>query len=254
MVSLQGALVGAGAVLLIGELSELAVGQEAMGGGDCALMGMIGAFLGWEAIIPVLLLGSVISTVIFLLTAIWLRRDGGTEGALGVEESGRAEPIPARSFRWGMVVRLMALGSVPILLLASSLALGIIGQVLSAVFHGVIGAGVAYYASFLLPASLENQSWPRVRGLLAAAVAIAIGAGVSVPRILVALALAGAAMWYARRVPLMPSPETHAGLQSQGYLPFGVGLTAAAAVLQFSGSMPLVRDAAAQYARLLRFM
>ena len=44
--SLQGALVGAGSVLLIGEVSELAIGQEAMGGGDCALMGMIGAFLG----------------------------------------------------------------------------------------------------------------------------------------------------------------------------------------------------------------
>ncbi|HZI76285.1 MAG TPA: prepilin peptidase, partial [Gemmatimonadales bacterium] len=66
---LQGALVGAGAVLLIGELSELAVGQEAMGGGDCALMGLIGAFLGWEAILPVLLLGALISTIIYLISA-----------------------------------------------------------------------------------------------------------------------------------------------------------------------------------------
>ena len=243
VVSLQGALVGAGAVLLIGELSELAVGQEAMGGGDCALMGMIGAFLGWEAIVPVLLVGSVISTVIFLVTAIWLRREVGAE-----------EPTPTRSFRWGMVVRLMALGAVPILLLAGSLALGVTWQVLGAVFHGVIGAGVAYYASFLLPAHLDNRSWLRVRGLLAAALAIAIGAGLSLPRILVAVVLAGAALWSARRVPLMPSPETTVGLKSQGYLPFGVGLAAAAALLQFSGSMPLVRDVVVQYGRLLRFM
>jgi leader peptidase (prepilin peptidase) / N-methyltransferase len=243
VVSLQGALVGAGAVLLIGELSELAVGQEAMGGGDCALVGMIGAFLSWEAIVPVLLVGSVISTVIFLVTAIWLRREAVAE-----------EATPARTFRWGMVVRLMALGAVPIVLLAGSLALGVTWQVLGAVFHGVIGAGVAYYASFLLPTSLDNQSWLRVRGLLAAALAIAIGAGLSLPRILVAVVLAGAALWYARRVPLTPSPETTAGLQSQGYLPFGVGLTAAAALLQFSGSMPLVRDVVVQYGRLLRFM
>lgn|GEM_PF-499704 len=257
VVSLQGALVGAGAVLLIGELSELAVGQEAMGGGDCALMGMIGAFLGWEAIVPVLLLGAVISTVIFLATAIWLRREGEAgeaERALGVEEAGTIGLTSAPGFRWGVVVRLIALGAVPTLLLAGSFALGVTWQVLGAVFHGVIGAGVAYYASFLLPASLDNQSWLRVRGLLAAAVAIAIGAGLSVPRILVAVALAGVALWYARRVPLMPSPETTAGLQSQGYLPFGVGLTAAAGLLQFSGSMPLVRDVVVQYGRLLRFM
>lgn len=251
VVSLQGALVGAGAVLLIGELSELAVGQEAMGGGDCALMGMVGAFLGWQAIVPVLLLGAMISTVIFLVTAIWLRRE---PEAVGGEEAAGVELIPARSFRWGMVARLIALGAVPILLLAGSFVLGVTWQVLGAVFHGVIGAGVAYYASFLLPASLDHQSWLRVRGLLAAALAIAIGAGLSLPRILVAVVLAGAALWYARRVPLTPSPETTAGLQSQGYLPFGVGLTAAAALLQFSGSMPLVRDVVVQYGRLLRFM
>jgi leader peptidase (prepilin peptidase) / N-methyltransferase len=252
--SLQGALVGAGAVLLIGELSELALGQEAMGGGDCALMGMIGAFLGWEAILPVLLLGAVISTVIFLATAIWLRREVRNVGEGGeiaaVEEVGAVSVSP---FRWGMVLRLVAVGAVPILLLAGAIALGVTGQVLGAAFHGVIGAGVAYYASFLLPA-LDNQRWLQVRGLVAAALAIALGAGLSVPRILVAVVLAGAALWFARRVALMPSPETTAGLQSQGYLPFGVGLTAAAALLQFSGSMPLVRDVVVQYGRLLRFM
>ena len=252
--SLQGALVGAGAVLLIGELSELAMGQEAMGGGDCALMGMVGAFLGWEAILPVLLIGALISTMIFLVTAMWLRREAGAEGAEGVEAHVAETAAPTRSFRWSMVARLMALGAVPILVLAGSLALGMTGQVLGALFLGVLGAGVAYYASFLLPASLENQSWLRVRGILAAALAIAIGAGLSLPRILVAVILAGAALWYVRRVQLVASPETTAGLQSQGYLPFGVGLAAAAALLQFSGVMPLVRDVVLQYGRLLRYM
>jgi hypothetical protein len=128
------------------------------------------------------------------------------------------------------------------------------GQVLGALFHGTLGAGVAYYVSFLLPASMENRSWLRVRGLLAAALAIGIGAGLSLPRAVAAVVLAGATLWYARRVPLAPSPQTTAGLQSQGYLPFGVGLTAAAAMLQFSGAMPLIRDVVVQYGRLLRYM
>lgn len=48
--ALQGALFGAGLVLLVGEVTELILGQEAMGGGDCALMGMVGAFFGWESV------------------------------------------------------------------------------------------------------------------------------------------------------------------------------------------------------------
>jgi hypothetical protein len=55
-------------------------------------------------------------------------------------------------------------------------------------------------------------------------------------------------------VQLVPSPGTTAGLESEGYLPFGVGLTAAAALLHFSGAMPLIRDVVFQYGRLLRFM
>ena len=87
--SLQGALVGAGSVLLIGEVSEMAIGQEAMGGGDCALMGMIGAFLGWEAIVPVLLLGAIISTVLFLLAAVWSQRSPPVTPIAGESRSGR---------------------------------------------------------------------------------------------------------------------------------------------------------------------
>ena len=249
-VSIQGALVGAGAVLLIGELSELAVGQEAMGGGDCALMGMVGAFLGWEAVLPVLVLGAVISTALFLLSAIWARSAPATDEQLVLDVV--TEPA-SRGFRWSMLGRLLAAGAVPVLLIAGSIALGIAGQVLGAVFHGLLGAGLAYYASFFLPARVAHQRWLQVRGLLAAALAIAIGAGPSVGRIAAGLALGAAVLWYARRVSLVPSPETTEGLQSEGYLPFGVGLALAAGLLLLSGAMPLVRDVVSVYARLLRF-
>ncbi|HZB27150.1 MAG TPA: hypothetical protein VE282_01200, partial [Gemmatimonadales bacterium] len=58
-------------------------------------------------------------------------------------------------------------------------------------------------------------------------------------------------LWLARRARVVATPETTAGLQSQGYLPYGVGLTMAAGLLQFSGAMPLVRDVVLEYGRLL---
>jgi len=257
LVSLQGALVGAGTVLLIGELSELALGQEAMGGGDCALMGMIGAFLGWEAILPVLLVGAMISSLLFLLTAIWNRRFAGAESDTGqmplFDEAMSPVSGTAGNFRWRLLVKLLALGALPILLVAGAIAAGIGGPVLLALFHGLLGAGLAYYAFLLLPGRMANRPWVRVAGLVAAALAIAVGAGFSIPRIVVGLVLAGAVLWYARQVELVPSPETTEGLQAEGYLPFGVGLALAAALLQFSGAMPGVREVVMIYARLLRF-
>ena len=246
LVSMQGALLGAGAVLLIGELSGLILGQEAMGGGDCALMGMIGAFLGWEAVFPVLLVGAVISTVIFLVAAVWPPRSAASASLVEPEIA----PAP-RPFRWGLVVQLFAAGAVPLAIFIASVAMGRTGDLLTAVFHGLLGAGIAYYGFFLLPARVGGQWWVRVAGLLASAVAIAVGAGLSAPRILIGIALALVGLSLARRTSLVATPETTAGLQSQGYLPYGVGLTMAAGLLQFSGAMPLVRDVVLEYGRLL---
>jgi leader peptidase (prepilin peptidase) / N-methyltransferase len=246
--SLQGALVGAGSVLLIGEVSELAIGQEAMGGGDCALMGMIGAFLGWEAIVPVLLLGAIISTVLFLLAAVWSRRSppimpiaGDAEGA----ESG---------FRWGLVLRLLLAGAVPLLFLALAIATRQLNEVLNALFQGLLGAGLAYYLGLLLPRRMAGKAWVRVIGLVGAGITVAAGAGLSIPRLTFGVIIVIAALWSARRATLIASPPTAEGLQSQGYLPFGVGLTAAAGFLLFSGSMPLVRQMMEEYSRLLSYL
>jgi leader peptidase (prepilin peptidase) / N-methyltransferase len=243
LVVLQGALVGAGAVLLIGELSELAVGQEAMGGGDCALMGLIGAFLGWEAILPVLLLGALISTIIYLISAARPRpREVPQEGSPALQPVG---------FRWMLVLRLFALGAVPILLLAAAITLHVFGQVVTALFDGLLGAGVAYYASFLLPAWAEGE-WLRARGLLAAAVGVAFGGGLLWPRIVAGVVLAVAAVWSVHRTHITLSPESTEDLESEGYLPFGVGLAAAAGLVLLSGTMPMVREVVLEYGRLLR--
>jgi leader peptidase (prepilin peptidase) / N-methyltransferase len=251
LVSIQGALVGAGAVLLIGEMSELAVGQEAMGGGDCALMGMIGAFLGWEAILPVLLVGAVISTIVYAFAAI--RRAPSSPEVSGEPEHLGAESIAGEpgGFRWNIVIRLFALGLLPILLLVGAVQLHLISGVLTALFHALLAAGLAYYASFLLPQRAEGQ-WVRVRGLLAASLGIALGSGLVLPRVAAGLALSVGVIWYLRRVRVTPSPETAEGLEAEGYLPFGVGLAIAAGVVQLSGAMPLLREVVLEYGRLLR--
>jgi leader peptidase (prepilin peptidase)/N-methyltransferase len=252
--SFQGALIGAGTVLLIGELSELAVEQEAMGGGDCALMGMIGAFMGWEAIPPVLLIGAVISTFLFLVSALLPRRSFKPPLQTELDFTFDAGPeFGPRRFRWQMVAKLFAAGTVPILVLAGAAGMGVTGQALLTIFDAVLGAGVAYYAAFLLPAKFSNRSWVMVRGLIGAAIGVALGAGLSLPRLLLGVLLAAAVLWAVRRVRVIASPETSEGLQSEGYLPFGVGLAIAAGLLMFSGAMPAVRDFVLEYSRLLRF-
>ena len=45
-------------------------GKEGMGGGDMTLLGMIGAFLGWRAIFPIIFMSSIIGLIAYVLTAM----------------------------------------------------------------------------------------------------------------------------------------------------------------------------------------
>jgi len=62
-------------------LFKLATGKEGMGYGDFKLLGAIGAFTGWQGILPVLLLSSFIGAIV---GSIWL----------AVQGRDRATPIP----------------------------------------------------------------------------------------------------------------------------------------------------------------
>jgi leader peptidase (prepilin peptidase)/N-methyltransferase len=61
--SLAGILLGGGSLFLVATLYEWIFKREGMGGGDVKLLAMIGAFLGWKAVILTILLSSLIGSI-----------------------------------------------------------------------------------------------------------------------------------------------------------------------------------------------
>ena len=75
-----GAAAGLGGLALVGLVARRILGQDAMGGGDPFLLGMIGAFLGWAPLGPVIFLASVQGIVGWGVLAL-RRRDEEAEAA-----------------------------------------------------------------------------------------------------------------------------------------------------------------------------
>lgn len=62
--SLLGVLVGGGILLAIAWIYEKLAKREGMGGGDIKLLAMLGAFMGWKAVLPIIFLASLVGTLI----------------------------------------------------------------------------------------------------------------------------------------------------------------------------------------------
>jgi leader peptidase (prepilin peptidase)/N-methyltransferase len=78
--ALVGVIIGGGLFLLIAVLS-----RGGMGGGDIKLIAMIGAFLGWQAVLVTIFLGATLGAVIGI-------------GLMLLKQKGRKEPIPFGPF------------------------------------------------------------------------------------------------------------------------------------------------------------
>jgi leader peptidase (prepilin peptidase)/N-methyltransferase len=65
--SLAGAAAGYGSLWAVYWLFKLTTGKEGMGYGDFKLLGALGAWLGWQAILPIVLFASVLGAVIGLM-------------------------------------------------------------------------------------------------------------------------------------------------------------------------------------------
>ena len=80
-----GAVVGGGLFLLMAVLSAVILQRQGMGGGDIKLIAMIGAFLGWHAVLVTIFLGAVLGALVGTVLML-LRRQG------------RKEPVPFGPF------------------------------------------------------------------------------------------------------------------------------------------------------------
>ena len=64
--ALIGAATGFSILWLIGFGGYLVLKQEAMGGGDVAMMAMVGAFVGWQGVLLTIFLGALLGTIVYL--------------------------------------------------------------------------------------------------------------------------------------------------------------------------------------------
>jgi len=65
--SFIGALLGGGIIYITGALGTFAFKKEAMGGGDVKLLAMMGAFLGWQAVLIIFFAAPFLACIISLL-------------------------------------------------------------------------------------------------------------------------------------------------------------------------------------------
>jgi hypothetical protein len=239
-------------------------------------MGMVGAFFGWESVWPVLALGAFVGIVLHLaasrrrtapaapiaadaaLPPVPIAGDeaalpptpiAGEEAALPPAPIAGGEPTlpPAPGLRWGRLVVLIGAGLALGGLMGVAVRVGVIGGVLRTIFHGILGAGTAYYLSFLVPKRMLDGPIAQVWGLLGASVGIIIGSA-GWTGLAAGTALGAGALALARRRTVEASPANTEELTAHGYLPFGVGLSIAAILLGFTGAFPRVREIFAEIA------
>jgi len=73
--SLLGIVIGGGILLTIAWIYEKVAKREGMGGGDIKLLGMLGAFLGWKAVLPIIFIASLIGSLIGIPLMLLQKRD-----------------------------------------------------------------------------------------------------------------------------------------------------------------------------------
>jgi leader peptidase (prepilin peptidase)/N-methyltransferase len=73
--SLIGILLGGGSLFLVATVYQWLFKREGMGGGDVKLLAMIGAFLGWKAVILTILLSSLIGSITGIIIMVMKGKD-----------------------------------------------------------------------------------------------------------------------------------------------------------------------------------
>lgn len=74
--------------------------KDALGAGDWWLLGMIGAFLGWQSLLPVVLLASVQGSIIGILLIVFGRSEPGDEPVVEAEDDAPRPGVLSRFRLW----------------------------------------------------------------------------------------------------------------------------------------------------------
>jgi leader peptidase (prepilin peptidase)/N-methyltransferase len=85
LASVLGIIVGGGSLVLVAYVYYKLTNREGLGGGDVRLIAMIGAFLGWKAVLAVIFLGSLVGSAVGIVLMI-------------VFKMSRKTPIPFGTF------------------------------------------------------------------------------------------------------------------------------------------------------------
>ncbi|MFN2257722.1 MAG: A24 family peptidase [Desulfuromonadaceae bacterium] len=75
--SLLGILLGGGSLFAVAYIYAFLTGKEGMGGGDIKLLAMIGGFLGYKAVLPIIFLSSLMGTAVGIPLMFIKKADGG---------------------------------------------------------------------------------------------------------------------------------------------------------------------------------
>jgi leader peptidase (prepilin peptidase)/N-methyltransferase len=91
--SLHGIIFGAGLLYLIGALGSFIARRDAMGGGDVAMMAMVGGFLGWQSVLATIFVGACIGVVLHIASLLLARQRHPVPAA--ATEAAVPAPAPA---------------------------------------------------------------------------------------------------------------------------------------------------------------
>ena len=75
--SLLGIVVGYGSLWIVGIAYYMLTKKDGMGGGDLKLLAMLGAFLGWKAVFPVIFFSSLVGSIVGVPMAILGKKGRG---------------------------------------------------------------------------------------------------------------------------------------------------------------------------------
>jgi leader peptidase (prepilin peptidase)/N-methyltransferase len=144
--ALNGAIFGAGLVYLIGAAGEFAFKKEAMGGGDVAMMAMVGSFLGWQSVVATIFIGAAVGVVLHLLAQMAPGRRGGKAVGAAKPAEDSSAPSPLRPSAQEMTPdQLRASGYLPFGV-SLAIAAGVIAFVLG---PERVAAWFAWYAGMI---------------------------------------------------------------------------------------------------------